>query len=203
VPNPPASIAEDALLASTLEKMRASPTGGKNAELLELTPKVWQALHDPDRIAASLADVWLEEHLLGLMAPKSAQARYGEAALVLAKRSGAPVIVLPKGAEFTADTFFNEVVVSGKRFLDYSALALGEGQHGAVTHLIQDHAVDAILKGTGTTAEKYRALLAKAVGPKAEPVGVMLWESLYDAFAGGLNQPEVLYPVIRKAVPVP
>ena len=203
VPNPPASMADDALLSSTLDKMRANPTGGKNAEILELTPKVWKALHDPDRIAGSLADIWLEEHLLGVMAPRSASERYGEAARVLAKRAGAPVIVLPRGTKFTPDAFFNDIVVSGNRFLDYSALDLAQGDHGATTHLIQDHAVDLALKGTGTSAQQYRALLAKAVGPNGEPVGVLLWESMYDSFAGGINQPEVVYPVIRQAVPVP
>jgi len=203
VPVPPASLADDPLLGTTLAKMEANPTGGKNAEILAVTPKVWQALHDPDHIAASLADVWLEEHLLNVMAPRSAQARYGAAALVLAKRSGAPVIVLERGTEFSADRFFNEVVVSGNRFLDYSALDIAEGEHGAVTHLIQDHAVESMLKGTGVTPQGYRALLAGAVGPDGEPVGDLLWLALYDSFAGGINQPEVLYPVIRRSVPVP
>ena len=110
--------------------------------------------------------------------------------------------MLPRGTDFTPERFFNEVVVTGERFLDYSALDIGMGDHGAVTHLIQDHAVDLALKGTGVTAQGFRALLARAVDANGAPIGDMVWMATYDHF-GGINSPETIYPVIRKAVPMP
>lgn len=199
----PGSIAEDALVNNILAEMRANPTAGNNARLLELTPEVWRALHDPDAIAAALAEIWLEEHLLGIMAPRSASARYGEAAMVLARRRGAPVVILPQSASFTADQFFQNVVVSGNRFLDLSAVTLGEGEHGAITHLVQDLAVDRVLAGTGLRAEQFRALLAHALGNEGRALGPVLWDALYDAFMGRINQPEVLYPAMRSVLDLP
>ena len=55
----------------------------------------------------------------------------------------------------SASDFFNEVVVKDNRFLDISALENLPG-HGAVTHMVQDFAVDNVLRGTacarGSTA---------------------------------------------------
>jgi hypothetical protein len=200
----PASIEEDALLASVLAQLRENPTAGNNARILELTPRVWRALHDPDQVAAALAEVWLEEHLLGVMAPRTASERYGQAALVLARRRGAPTVILPRGGpQMSADEFFNGVVVRGNRFLDYTALDIGQGDHGATTHMAQDMAVDRMLYGTGVRAEQYRALLAQAVGRNGDVVGDIMWQTLYDSFAGRMNQPEYLYPAIRSVVDVP
>src|SRR5262249_53883205 len=92
---PPASLADDILVNGTLDKLRQVPTAGSNQQVLQHTPAVWQALHDPDAIASAVSEVWLEEHLLGVMAPRAAEQRYGQAAAVLAHRRGAPVVILP------------------------------------------------------------------------------------------------------------
>src|SRR5205823_14116454 len=133
----PTAIEDDVLVQNILKKLRANPTAGQNQQILELTPRVWGALHDPDRIASALAEVWLEEHLLSVMAPRAASARYGEAAMVLARRRGAPVIILPRGTTFSSQEFFNQVVVRGNRFLDLSVLDASP-EHGAITHMVQD-----------------------------------------------------------------
>jgi hypothetical protein len=198
----PGTVDQDVLVNGILEQMRANPTAGNNQRLLELTPRVWRALNDPDTVAAALSEVWLEEHLLGLMAPRVASERYGQAAAVLSRRRGAPVIVLPAGQQFGPQDFFEQVVVRGNRFLDQSVLAASP-EHGATTHMIQDLAVDRMLFGTGVRAEQYRALLSGAVGRDGSRVGNDLWIELYDSFAGGINQPEVVHPIMRSAIPVP
>lgn len=199
---PPVRIEDDPLVEATLAKLRANPDAGQNREILRLTPQVWSALHDPDRVAQALSEVWLEEHLLGVMAPRSAQARYGEAAMVLARRRGAPVIVLGANQEFTATDFFNEVVVKGNRFLDQSAVVISP-DHGAVTHMVQDLAVDNVLFEAGVTSEQYRAMLANAIAPDGSVVGNDLWIEMFDSFQNRVNQPEIMYPAMRKAIPVP
>lgn len=202
--DPAASIAENALLTSMMEQMRAHPSAGANQQLLELTPQVWRALNDPDQVAAAVAEIWLEEHLLSVTAPRAASARYGEAAMVLARRRGAPVIVLPRGAPvMNGQEFFDNVVVSGNRFLDENVLDIGQGEHGAITHMLQDMAVDRALSGTGLRAEQYRALLSQAIGNDGAVVGDMLWQALYDDFGGRMNMPEVLYPAVRSVIDVP
>lgn len=197
----PATMESDKLVQDLLTKLRANPTP-ENQKILELTPRVWKALHDPDRIGAALAEVWLEEHLLGVMAPQSAEARFGAAAQVLAKRRGAPVRILPRSEDYTRQRFFDEVVVTGDRFLDYSVLNLSQ-EHGVTTHIIQDFAVDNVLYGTGMRAEQYRELFAKAVAADGTHIGADLWDELYDSFQGGINQPEVVYPAMRKAINIP
>lgn len=197
----PASMADDAFVTSLMDQLRANPSAGTNQQVLDLTPRVWRALHDPDRVANALAEIWLEEHLLGVMAPRAASARYGEAASVLARRRGAPLVILPSGApRLNADQFFEHVVVPGYRFLDYSALDLtATGEHGAITHFVQDLAVDSVLAEAGITSPQYRALLGGTVAAEGRSTipGALLWEALYDAQTGRMNQPEVIYAVIR------
>jgi hypothetical protein len=136
------------------------------------------------------------------MAPRAAEARYGAAAEVLAKRRGAPVRILPASNTYDRQKFFNEVVVSGDRFLDYSVLQ-SSPEHGAITHFVQDLAVDNALHGTGLRSEQYRKLFAQAVASDGTKVGADLWEELYDSFQRRINQPEVVYPAMRKAIKVP
>jgi hypothetical protein len=197
----PASIEDDVLVQATLAKLRANPTP-ENQRILELTPRAWTALHDPDQIGSALAEIWLEEHLLSVLAPQSAEARFGAAAQVLAKRRGAPVRILPRSATFSAQDFFDQVVVTGDRFLDYSALSISP-EHGAITHMVQDLAVDNLLHGTGLRAEQYRQLFANATAADGSKIGNDLWVELYDSFQGRINQPEVVYPAMRKAIKVP
>jgi hypothetical protein len=197
----PANIEDDVLVQGILVKLRANPTP-ENQRILDLTPKAWKALHDPDQIGSALAEVWLEEHLLSVLAPQSAEARFGAAAQVLAKRRGAPVRILPRTAEFSPQEFFDQVVVTGDRFLDYSALSISD-QHGAITHMVQDLAIDNLLHGTGMRAEQYRQLFANAIAADGTKVGNDLWIELFDSFQGRINQPEVVYPAMRKAIKVP
>ena len=188
----------DELVQELLEQLRANPGVGNNKKLLELLPKAWDALRDPDTLAAALSEVWLEDHLLSLVAPPAAATRYGDAALQLASRRGAPVRVLEPGAPYDAQRFFDEVVTSGDRFLDNNILA-SQPDHGATTHLIQDLAVDRALEGTGVRAEELRALLADAVGDNGRQIGDELWFNIFDADTGflAINQPEVMWAIMR------
>ncbi|MFD1049315.1 hypothetical protein ACFQ1S_29140, partial [Kibdelosporangium lantanae] len=147
-------------------------------------------------IANVLADRGLEEHLLGLMAPRDAASRYGQAAMVLSRRAGAPVVVLPRGTSFSPDAFYNDVVLQGNRFLDLSVLDISP-EHGATTHMIQDLVVDRVLHGTGMRSEQLRALFSGATDSSGRNIGNDLWIEIFDSFQNGLNQPEVVYPIMR------
>ena len=50
----PASLDDDLLSRLLLEELRENPTAGTNQQLIELTPGVWTALHDPDTLAAAI-----------------------------------------------------------------------------------------------------------------------------------------------------
>jgi hypothetical protein len=180
-------------------KLEANPGVGTNDQLRQVLPNVWRSLRDPDTIANTLADVWLEEHLLGLMAPRDAATRYGQAAMVLSRRTGAPVVILPRGMSYPTDVFYSDVVLSGNRFLDLSVLEISPG-HGASTHLIQDLVVDRALRGTGLRAEQLRALFGGATDSGGANIGNDLWIEIYDSFQGGLNQPEVVYPILNEGL---
>jgi hypothetical protein len=195
----PVQLADDVLVQGTLRRLRANPAAGSNQQVLDLTPRVWRALNDPDTLAAALAEVWLEQHLLGIMAPRSAAARFGAAAMSLSRRTGAPVVVLPRGTAFSPQQFFDLVVTRGNRFLDLSVLDVSP-EHGAATHMVQDLAVDRALAGTGVTAHQFRALLGGAVDAEGAVIGNDLWIELFDSFQGGINQPEVVYPVLRDSL---
>ncbi|OXM61139.1 hypothetical protein CF165_39470 [Amycolatopsis vastitatis] len=177
-------------------ELGANPGIGTNDQLRQALPGVWGAVRDPDAIANALADIWLEEHLLGLMAPRDAASRYGQAAMVLSRRAGAPVVVLPRGTSFSPDAFYNDVVLQGNRFLDLSVLDISP-EHGATTHMIQDLVVDRALHGTGMRSEQLRALFSGATDSSGRNIGNDLWIEIFDSFQNGLNQPEVVYPIMR------
>jgi hypothetical protein len=197
--NPSPDAAETgAAYEQLLAELNANPTAGTNAQLIELTPRVWAAMHDPDALATSAAELLLEEHLLGLMVPAAIKDRWGEeAAMALAGRRGARVRVLPYDQELMGDEFFNDVVVSGERWLDLSVLKT-DPNHGSITHLLQDQVVDRALEGTGVTAEHYRALLANATGDKNQAIGEGLWLVVFDTYRERVNAPEVIWGVMRK-----
>jgi hypothetical protein len=198
----PRSLADDRVVNNTLDLLRANPEAGSNQQLIELTPEVWKALHDPDGLGYALSEVWLEEHLLSLVAPAAAADRFGDAALQLAGRRGAPVVVLKPGSNFEIDTFYSEVVVKGNRFLDLDILARNP-EHGATTHLIQDLAVDRVLWKAGVSAEQYRALLAGAIAPDGRKVGNDLWIDLFDPLTENINNPDNVYRAMREVLEIP
>ncbi|RSM37932.1 hypothetical protein DMA12_34820 [Amycolatopsis balhimycina DSM 5908] len=177
-------------------ELAANPGIGTNDQLRRALPGAWRAVRDPDAIANALADIWLEEHLLGLMAPRDAASRYGQAAMVLSRRAGAPVVVLPRGTSFSPDAFYNDVVLRGNRFLDLSVLDISP-EHGATTHMIQDLVVDRALHGTGMRSEQLRALFSGATDSSGRNIGNDLWIEIFDSIQNGLNQPEVVYPIMR------
>ncbi|CAM3642720.1 hypothetical protein KIPE111705_18400 [Kibdelosporangium persicum] len=181
------------------QQLAANPGVGSNDELARVMPDVWRALRDPDQIANALADVWLEEHLLGLMAPRDAASRYGQAAMVLSRRAGAPVRILGPNESFGVQEFYDQVVLTGDRFLDLAVLKLSPA-HGASTHMIQDLVVDRVLRGSGMRAEQLRALFSGAQGTGGRPIGNDIWMTVYDSLTGGLNEPEVVYPIMARGL---
>ncbi len=188
----------DEIVQGLFDQLRANPDAGSNKRLLELLPMALKGKRDPDTLGAALSEIWLEDHLLSEVAPPAAARRYGDAALQLSSRRGAPVRVLEAGAEYSPERFFNEVVISGDRFLDLNILA-SQPDHGAITHLIDDLVIDRALEGTGVSAEELRALLADAVGTGGTPIGDELWFHIFDADTGlrGINQPEVMWAIMR------
>lgn len=191
----------DAMLKMALDEIKANPTRGTNAQLAELLPDAHRALTDPDAIASVIAEIWLEEHLLGIAAPRAAAQRYGAAALSLSGRRGAPIRVLPHGASYDPERFYREVVLDGKRFLDLAILdQAATFEHGAHTHLMQDRVVDRALARQGISSARLRSLFAGAEGAEGEQIGRDLWEGLYDSQLQDINTPEVVYPVMKRAL---
>src|SRR5262249_7449659 len=163
-----------------------------NDRLREVLPEVWRALRDPERVADALVEVWLEERLLGVTAPRVAADRYGQAALVLGRRTGADGIVLESSRGVQGRGVFDQVVIKGNRFLDLSAVANVNADHGDSIHLIQDLIADRALRGTGLRAEQMRQLFAEAHVP-GRTLGNDIWIEFFDSFHRGLNSPEFAY----------
>jgi hypothetical protein len=180
-------------------KLLANPGVGTNDQLVQVLPDVWAALRSPEQIADAMTDVWLEERLLGVLAPRDAASRYGQAAMALSARAGAPVVVLGADESFGIQEFYDQVVLKGNRFLDLAVLS-DAPDHGASTHAIQDLVADKALSGTGLRAEQVRAMFAGAVDADGKLIGNDLWITIYDAQVGGLNQPEVVYPIMAKGL---
>jgi hypothetical protein len=195
-----AAMAQDTIVQQLIADLQANSATGTNAQLLKLLPDVYRALHDPEMIASVVADIWLAERTLGLMAPREMGARYTQAAVGLSKQTGAEVVTLPRGTGYQAPEFFAQVASQPKRFLDLSVLDVSPG-HGATTHLIQDLVVDRALAQVGVPAQQFRALLGGAVG-QSGPIGRWLWEEvLYDTLRGDITDPNVLGPALAEALP--
>lgn len=187
------------LYQGIMAQLEANPQAGTNAQLRAMLPDVWKALRDPDAIASVAADIWLEERLLNIMAPPTD--RYGQAVTALSRRTGAPIVILQRGQDFNPMQFYENVVVQGNRFLDLSVLDLSP-QHGATTHMMQDLVVDRVLagQGSGLRADQLRALFQGAMGSNGQAIGNDIWVEFFDSFGQGLNQPEVVYPVLQDAL---
>jgi hypothetical protein len=189
----------DALYQGIMAELNANPEAGSNAALRTVLPEVWRSLRDPDAIAQVAADVWLEERLLNVMAPPTD--RYGQAVTSLSRRTGAPIVILEPGERFDVTSFYEKVVVQGNRFFDLSVLNISPG-HGASTHMMQDLLVDRALarSGSGLRADQLRAMFQGAVGNEGRAIGNDIWIEFFDSLQGGLNQPEVVYPVLRESL---
>jgi hypothetical protein len=73
-------------------------------------------------------------------------------------------------------------------------------QHGATTHMMQDLVVDRALTGSGLRSDQLRELFLGAVGRDGQAIGNDIWIEFFDSLAGGLNQPETVYPVLRQSL---
>ena len=190
------AMAGDVLFQDLMAQLRANPAAGNNRRLLELLPEVYKALHDPDMIAAAAVDIWLQERVLGLMAPREMGARYTEAAVNLSRRAGANVITLSPEQTFEPGTFFEQVASRPERFLDLSAVAKVDPGHGATTHMVQDLVVDRALAEFAVSGHQFRVLLGNAVGKEGQ-IGRWFWEDiLYDASREDIVNPNVVWPVL-------
>ena len=87
------------------------------------------------------------------------------------------------------------------------------GQHGALTHIVQDLVVDRALKAKGHTSFSFRSLLGQAEGKKLitdldgkrilASIGDIVWRNTYDLYKlGHLPMPKMSGSVLRKFLKV-
>lgn len=123
------------------------------------------------------------------------RSRYTQAVIELSKRSGADVVEIPRGATDTAQ-FFKEYASQPKRWLDWAAAEGGE--HGAVTHMFQEH----ILDRSGLPGHEFRVRLINAKALDGSAVGELVWAHMFDPISTGtITEPEKLWPVLRDLLP--
>ena len=212
---------DKALTSLELYKSAYPDKVGEIEQVAKLAPDVFEALKNSDAYAAAVRD--LEAARLSLESPPATLAQqYVAAARKLAADRQIDVIELTwdpstrkvigrstTGNVVHLDTdldglikapqFMDEVVGSGQWFVDYAALVLQGGDHGALTHIIQDLVVDGALRAHGSSAAEFRKLLKsldsmrgfKEIGP-----GTDIWVATYDCFEGIAN-PDNLWPTIR------
>ena len=58
----------------------------------------------------------------------------------------------------------DKVVGSDQMIIDWAALDLGQSDHGALSHFLQDLVVDEVLEGEGSSAVEFRSLLKTLSG---------------------------------------
>lgn len=203
---------------------------GDNAHVvrvLELAPVVWRALQDPNAYALEVAEimrrVWVP--------PESAGAAgYLAAVRALARERGVPLMELRahptrddvviattsegRVIELAADSglideqpFIEHVVGFEGWIIDTAALSLTEqGNHGALTHLIQDMVVDRALRPLGSSALEFRRLLVRINSLSNPPLnvnnpGLDIWGATYDNInALELSQPENVWRPTRSVL---
>jgi hypothetical protein len=146
-------------------------------------------------------------------------AKPGEAFLAalldLSERAGGrPVTLLGGATQFKTDNdFFARVAGRGYRFLDASALLLGDEAwtHGAATHLLQDLVVDRKLaaEGLSMSSTDLRRRLPGIPGdltftagsaPGTKPSGQWIWEGLWDDLEVEPSNPNHLNPLLRPLI---
>lgn len=130
-------------------------------------------------------------------------------------RGGDAVPVPAPGGVIDHDAFMDGVIRTGDMIVDYALL---RDPHSAITHALHDMVADSALRAAGHSsgAAGYRALLGRlqdlgnALGdrfthyavPEEFSAGTAFWVSTYDA-VGGIAQPEVLGPALRRALALP
>jgi hypothetical protein len=125
--------------------------------------------------------------------------------VVLTRASGEPVPdVAATPAGFVDDPdFMNHVVgpQTPSMIVDLAALKLTPGgDHGALTHFLQDLAIDRKLRPFGVTAVEFRAMLQQLNStPGFGGKGTTLWMELHDAL-GGVGQPETMWAEALRGV---
>ena len=165
-----------------LELGKLDPQHPDVAEVSRLATLVDDALSSPKALAFAVEELELARR--GLVPPIDDLAdAYMEAAIQLARERGYQVIELSLTADrqvvltnratgavrplaatpeglVKRKVFLEEVVGSGAMFIDRAALTVTKsGSHGALTHFIQDLAVDTVLKEHGSSSVEFRRLL--------------------------------------------
>jgi hypothetical protein len=180
--------------------------GSANREIEALLPTVLAGLRDPELYAEVMAEAWLR-----LRADRDMT----KVLMDMAKADGGKIRVLPHEKGLLKEGFVEKVASKKEYWVDNP---LVNTDHGALTHLIQDLVVNRALKRAGSdmTSLKFRALIGKAAG-KVQPEQMMrrgaavltrgqelpaadlLWRFTYDSLQmGQINQPETIYPILRK-----
>ena len=211
----------------------AHPSSAKDIDrVVDLAGVVWDALQGPGA-PGRFAEAWgdLEFARLTLLPSSQPDAMgYAEAARLLARQRGYDVIEIrtgpgPNQATLTStrggppeildtdsegfvrdEDFMNEVVGSGQMIIDWAALDLGQADHGALSHFLQDLVVDEVLEGEGSSAVEFRSLLKSVSGlPRQDltvPAGTDVWMETFDVQAG-FAEPETFWPAIRDLLNIP
>lgn len=169
------------------EALRANP-GPNNKKILAKIEKVMNALQNPKLYGEVLGDAWD-------LVKAGKAADINDALRKMAEATGLPVIEIPKGAVYQADKFFEEFATQKFYIVDNP---LGEFQHGAMTHLLQDLVVNKGLGGPHKSAE-FRQLLGEAEGivERYERKGAKLVDSQFAQVPNTVFLDDVDNPVLR------
>ena len=142
--------------------------------------------------------------------------RAGDDLVNLVRTRGESVTTTPVSAAagvMKHDDFMEHVIQTGDMIVDYAFI---RDPHSIITHVLHDLVADAALKATGKYpkgAVGYRQLLGELQATTGErftqaniegsfSAGTSFWVATFDT-TGGIGQPEILGPALRRALGLP
>jgi hypothetical protein len=189
-----------------IETLKRETKSSVNREIEAHLATVMSGLRDPELYAEVLAEAW---------AALRTDRDMTRVLMDMAKAEGGKIRVLPHELGEIKDGFVKKVASKKEYWVDNPFV---NTDHGALTHLVQDLVVNRAFKRAGSdmTSLKFRALIGKAAG-QVRPEQMMrrgaavftrgqeiaaadlVWRFTYDSLhMGQLNQPETIYPILRK-----
>lgn len=175
-----------------------------NARVAKLLPVVAAGIRNPSFYAEVLVDAFE-----AMRADAHAHPDVNRALMQLARGDQHGLRTIPKQYG-TLGNFFGDYAGTPFHFVDLPFLG---GDHGAMTHVLQDLVVNKAFKAAGlsTTSAGFRGMLEACKGyvdnqtfepfdaPKRyrTKTGQAVWEEIYDQTDEGLNRPESLRPILR------
>jgi hypothetical protein len=184
--------------------LKALPKG-VNRRVAELLPIVAEGIRNPALYAEVIVDAFE-----AMRVAANANPDVNRALLQLARADGHGVKVVPREYGTLINDFWGDHASTPFHIVDLPFLG---GDHGAMTHVLQDLVVNKAFEaaGIGETSAGFRALLGRCEGfvdnltyevfetekPYSTKLGAAVWESTYDITEDVVNRPEVIRPILR------